>query len=380
MILRRSRGYAPKPIRVSSPARARILGTGAELKNTVCLYKGQNAFLSQHIGDLENYETLAYFQETVHHLERILEIQPEAVAFDLHPGYLSTQYALSREGLEKMPIQHHHAHLCSAMAEHQLEGDCLGIVCDGTGYGTDGKIWGCEFLVGGYLDFHRFGHLKYIPLPGGQVSIKKPYRMALSYLYAIFGESLDELSLCQRLPGEEVRVVKRLLESGFNSPMVSSMGRLFDAVSSLLQIRDEVTFEGQAALELEMAVEEGWEGHYEYGLERGPEGTIIDPIPLISGIIEGLQAGVSAARIATSFHNTVALFLLEVAEQMTKETGLNRVILSGGVFQNVYLLERLRKGLMEAGLTPIVHQRVPANDGGIALGQVAIANARLARP
>ena len=379
MVLRRSRGYAPKPIRLLSPARARILGTGAELKNTICLYKGQNAFLSQHLGDLENYETLAYFQGTIHHLERILEIQPQAVAFDYHPGYLSTQYALGREGLEKIPVQHHHAHLCSVMAEHQLEGDCLGIICDGTGYGMDGKIWGCEFLVGDYLDFHRFGHLKYIPLPGGQVSIKKPYRMALSYLYAIFGESLDELSFCQRFPAEEVRVVKRLLESGFNSPMVSSMGRLFDAVSSLLQIRDEITFEGQAALALEMAVEEGWNGHYEYGLQREPEGTIIDPIPLISGIIKDLQEGVSAARIATSFHNTAAHFLLEVAERMAKETSLNRVILSGGVFQNVYLLERLRKGLMKAGLTPIFHQRVPPNDGGIALGQVAIANARLAR-
>ena len=378
MVLRRSRGYAPRPIRLLSPSRARILGTGAELKNTICLYKGQNAFLSQHIGDLENYETFAFFQETIRHLERILEIEPQAVAYDYHPGYLSTQYALSREGLERIPIQHHHAHLCSAMAEHQLEGPCLGIICDGTGYGTDGKIWGCEFLVGDYLDFHRFGHLQYIPLPGGQVSIKKPYRMALSYLYAIFGESFEEIPFCQRFPTEEVRVIKRLLESGFNSPMVSSMGRLFDAVSSLLRIRDEITFEGQAALALEMSIEEGWEGHYEYVLEKEPGGTIVDPAPLITGILRDLQAGVSTARIAASFHNTVVRFLLEFAGRMGKETSLDRVVLSGGVFQNVYLLKKLRKGLVEAGLIPIIHQRVPPNDGGIALGQVAIANAQLA--
>jgi hydrogenase maturation protein HypF len=379
MILRRSRGYAPRPVRLLYPSRAHILGCGAELKNTVCLYKGQNAFLSQHLGDLENYETFSYFTETIQHLERILEIQPQAVAHDLHPGYLSTQYALTREGVKKIPIQHHHAHLCSAMAEHQLEGPCIGIICDGTGYGTDGKIWGCEFLAGDYFDFHRLGHLKYMPLPGGAVSIRKPYRMALSYLYAIYGQSLDDCPLCQRFPSEEVRVVRRLLEGGFNSPMVSSLGRLFDAVSSLLQIRDEITFEGQAALALEMSVEEGWEGCYEYGLERGSEGYIVDPIPLISGIIEDLKAGASLGRMAASFHNTVVQFLLEAAKAAAKETKLNRIVLSGGVFQNVYLLQTFRRDLLKAGLNPIIHQRVPPNDGGIALGQVAIANARVAK-
>jgi hydrogenase maturation protein HypF len=379
MILRRSRGYAPLPIRLSFESSARILGCGAELKNTICLFKGQNAFLSQHLGDLENYETFAYFEETIRHLQRILQIEPEVVAYDLHPGYLSSQYANGLEGLEKIPVQHHHAHLCSAMAEHRLEGPCLGLICDGTGYGTDGRIWGCEFLIGGYTDFRRYGHLRYIPLPGGQVSIKRPYRMALSYLYLHLGEGMRELDFCRRLPTQEVEVVRGLLRSGFNSPLASSLGRLFDAVSSLLGLRDEITFEGQAAMALEMAAEEGWEGSYDYEAETGPDGFIVDPIPIIAGILSDLEAGVAMPRIAASFHNTVSHFLSEAAQRMAAETCLDQVVLSGGVFQNAFLLERLRRELMDAGLRPIVHQRVPPNDGGIALGQVAIVNAKLTR-
>lgn len=379
MILRRSRGFAPLPIPLHSPSAVQILGCGAELKNTICLYKGENAFLSQHIGDLENYETFSYFQETIRHLQRILQIEPEAVAFDLHPNYLSTQYAQGREGLLKIPIQHHHAHLCSAMAEHHLAGLCLGIICDGTGYGTDGRIWGCEFMVADYRDFRRLGHLRYIPLPGGQVSIRKPYRMALSYLYAHLGEEMVELPFCRRLPSQEIQVVLNLLRSGFNSPMVSSLGRLFDAVSSLLGIRHEITFEGQAAMALEMAAEEGWEGTYDYSLQREAEGYIVDPLPTIAGILADIELGVSMPRISASFHNTVIHFLGEMAKRMAAETNLDRVVLSGGAFQNAYLLERLMGELSRAGLQPILHQRVPPNDGGIALGQVAIANARLAQ-
>ena len=377
VVLRRSRGYAPMPIRLKTSPPVHILGCGAELKNTICLLKGENAFLSQHIGDLENYETLLYFEETVRHLQRILEIDPQVVAFDLHPDYLSTQYALSQEGLQKVPIQHHHAHLCSAMAEHQLEGPCLGIICDGTGYGTDGRIWGCEFLVGDCLGFERLGHLRYLPLPGGSASIKKPYRMALSYLYTYLGEDLEELSFCRRFPPREVQVVTRLLKCGFNSPLVSSMGRLFDAVSSLLGIQDEITFEGQAAMALEMVAEEGWGGYYDYGLQKQPEGYVIDPIPLIADILADLKAGASVPRIAASFQNTVVHFLLDVAQRMATATNLNRVVLSGGAFQNAYLLEGLNRQLIKAGLTPVLHQRVPPNDGGISLGQVAIANAQL---
>ncbi|MDH7500990.1 MAG: carbamoyltransferase HypF, partial [candidate division NC10 bacterium] len=264
MMLRRSRGFAPLPIPLQSSSAVQILGCGAELKNTICLCKGENAFLSQHIGDLENYETFRYFQETVRQLQRILQIEPQAVAFDLHPNYLSTRYAQGLEGVVKIPVQHHHAHLCSVMAEHHLEGPCLGMLCDGTGYGADGRIWGCEFLVGDYGDFRRWGHLRYIPLPGGEVSIRKPYRMTLSYLYACLGEEMRELPFCRRLPSREVEAVLSLLKSGFNSPMVSSLGRLFDAVSSLLGIRHEISFEGQAAMELEMAAEEGWERSYEF--------------------------------------------------------------------------------------------------------------------
>jgi len=378
MILRRSRGYAPLPIRLNSASPFHILGCGAELKNTICLYKGEYAFVSQHIGDLENYETLSYFEETIRHLGRILEIKPEVVAYDMHPDYLSTQHALRQAGWQRIPVQHHHAHLCSAMAEHRLEGPCLGIICDGTGYGADGKIWGCEFMMGDYRDFTRLGHLRYLPLPGGQASIKKPYRMALSYLYAYVGEDLESSIFCRRFPPQEVQAVIRMVKDGFNSPLVSSMGRLFDAVSSLLGIRDRVTFEGQAAMALEMAAEETWEGHYGYAVRREMEGWIVDPIPLIADLIEDLRGGTRVSRIAASFHNTVVLFLQEMAQKMAEETGLDRVILSGGVFQNGYLVERLTQALVKVGLAPVLHRRVPPNDGGISLGQVAIAKARMA--
>jgi hydrogenase maturation protein HypF len=217
----------------------------------------------------------------------------------------------------------------------------------------------------------------YHELATPDLPIRKPYRMALSYLYAYLGEKMEELPFCRQFSPQEVQVVIGLLRTGFNSPMVSSLGRLFDAVSSLLGIRNDITFEGQAAMALEMAAEEGWDGAYEYGLQKEPEGYIVDPTPIIAGILADLEAGVTTSRIAASFHNTVRHFLAEVARKMSAETNLNRVVLSGGVFQNAYLLERLRKDLINMGLLPILHQRVPPNDGGIALGQVAIANARL---
>jgi hydrogenase maturation protein HypF len=377
MILRRSRGFAPLPIPLLLESSLHILGCGAGLKNTICLFKGKNAFLSQHIGDLENYETYLYFCETVEHLQRILQIEPEVVAYDLHPGYLSTAYAMAMQGVEKIGVQHHHAHLCSTMAENHLSGPCLGILCDGTGYGIDGHIWGCEFLVGDYLDFRRLGHLRYQPLPGGEASIKKPYRMALSYLYSYLGEEMRGHSFCRRFPPREVEVVIGMLRSGFNSPLASSLGRLFDAVSSLVGIRDEISFEGQAAMDLEMAIEEGWEGSYPYGVQREAGLYLIDPLPTIGSILCDLRNGVSAARIAASFHNTVCEFLVELAKNMAQDTGLRQVVLSGGVFQNAYLLERTVRKLAQAGLDPVLPQKVPPNDGGISLGQVAIASAKL---
>jgi hydrogenase maturation protein HypF len=379
-MMRRSRGYAPFPVRLNLELKE-ILACGAELKNTFCLTKGTYAFLSQHIGDMENYETFASYQASIEHFQKLFRVSPQAVAYDLHPNYLATRYALElaeARGLRRVPVQHHHAHVVSCMAENGVDEEVIGVALDGTGYGTDGHIWGGEFLLADCRRFRRLGHIKYVPLPGGEAAIKRPYRMAVSHLLSAFGEeALDvPLELWAQIEATELALVRRMMAAKVNSPLTSSCGRLFDAVSALLGVRGVVNYEGQAAIELEMLAAEGVDEVYNWSRPASYP-IIIDPAPVLRGVVSDLGRGVDRAVISAKFHNTIADIIVGVSQAARERTGINRVALSGGVFQNIYVLGRTLDELESQGFDVLIHHRVPTNDGGIALGQAVIANARL---
>jgi hydrogenase maturation protein HypF len=379
-ILRRSRGYAPFPVRLNLEL-AEILACGAELKNTFCLTKGTYAFLSQHVGDMENYETFASYQSSIQHFQRLFRVEPRAVAYDLHPNYLATRYALElaeERGLRKIPVQHHHAHVASCMAENGVTEPVIGVAFDGTGYGSDGRIWGGEFLLADFRRFRRLAHFRYVPLPGGDAAIKRPYRMAVSHLLSALGEEALglPLPLWAMLEPGELALVRRLMATGVNSPLTSSCGRLFDAISALVGVRGVVNYEGQAAIELEMLAAEGADDAYGFRLLRRTP-MVIDPAPLLRGVVADLLAGVDVGVISARFHNTIAAIVADVCRTARQKTGVGRVALSGGCFQNVYLLGRTIDALERDGFEVFTHHLVPANDGGIALGQAVVANARL---
>jgi hydrogenase maturation protein HypF len=381
-MLRRSRGYAPFPVRLNLELKE-ILACGAELKNTFCLTKGTYAFLSQHIGDMENYETFASYQAAIEHFQRLFRVNPRAVAYDLHPDYLATRYALElaeAQNLRRVPVQHHHAHVVSCMAENGVEGEVIGVALDGTGYGTDGHIWGGDFLLADCRRFRRLGHLKYVPLPGGDAATKRPYRMAVSHLLSAFGEeALDlPLELWTQIEPTELALVRRMMAAKVNCPLTSSCGRLFDAVSALLGVRGVVNYEGQAAIELEMLAADGVNEVYDWS-RPSSYSIIIDPAPVLGGVVSDLRRGEDRAVISAKFHNTIADVVVGVSRAARERTGINRVALSGGVFQNMYLLGRTLDGLESQGFEALIHHQVPTNDGGIALGQAVIANARLSR-
>jgi hydrogenase maturation protein HypF len=353
-----------------------VLAVGAELKGVVCLTKGRRAFLSQHIGDLQNAPTLLSLEGTVHHLEQVLKIAPEVVAHDLHPDYLSTGYALALPDLPKIGVQHHHAHLASCLAENGLEGEAIGVIFDGTGLGTDGTVWGGEFLVGDYTGFRRLGHLTPLPLPGGDAAVKEPYRMALSYLYRSFGPELFDLGLpvTAEVPAEQRPLFLKMLEGKLNAPLTSSCGRLFDAVAALLGLRARVSYEGQAAIELEALAESVKdEGSYPFRLELVDGRQLCDFSPMIRAVVGELAAGTAAGIIARRFHTTLAAAATEVCRLISHDTGLKRVALSGGVFQNKLFAETLSDLLAAAGFQVYTQRLAPPNDGGIALGQAIIA-------
>lgn len=365
LFIRRSRGYVPMPLRLPG-ARRRVLACGAELKNTFCLTKGELAFLSHHIGDLENFETFKSFEEGIEHFKRIFKVNPELIAHDLHPDYLSTRYALDQD-LPKVALQHHYAHALSCMAEYGLEGPVLAIVMDGTGFGDDEAIWGCEFMEVTLRGYQRLGHLKYIPLPGGERAVKEPWRMAAVYLLRAFGK--EDPELFDRYYPRGWETLKRAVLKGLNSPPCSSMGRLFDAVSSLLGVRDLVNYEGQAAIELEQLAEKT-DLFYPFELKD----YLLDPDPVIRGVVEDLKARVPKPLISGKFHRTIAQAILEVARRARAERGLREVVLSGGCFQNMLLLE-LSVSLLEAhGFSVFVNHKVPPNDGGISFGQAYYAS------
>jgi hydrogenase maturation protein HypF len=375
LFYRRARGYAPRAITLpfSVPP---LLATGAELKSAVCLAAGSRAFLSQHIGDLQNRSTLDSFSQMITHLTKILAIKPELVVCDLHPDYLSSRCA-EDSGLPLMKIQHHHAHLAACMAENGLEGEVIGVIFDGTGYGDDGTIWGGEFLVGGYDGYRRAGHFRPALLPGGDAAVREPWRMAMSYLYQALGEAAFALDdpVARILPEDERTLFAQMLQRGINSPLTSSCGRLFDAVAALLNVRHFVSYDGQAAIELEALAECGdEESSYSYcTIIHGTDPLQLDFAPLFTGILADMDAGIPKSSIARRFHQTVATATTEACLYMAESTGLDRVIFSGGVFQNRLLSEMLYTALTKSGLNVFSHRLTPPNDGCIALGQAAVA-------
>lgn len=374
-VLRRSRGYVPQPVDLGIPLHE-ILACGAELKHTFCLTKDHYAILSQHIGDLENYETLRFFQETLANLKNLFRVEPQAVAYDLHPNYRSTRFALSLPIEHKIGVQHHHAHIASCMAENYLQGKVIGVAFDGTGYGTDGKIWGGEFMVADLSGFERRAHLRYVPLPGGDAAVRQPWRMALSYLRDAFGTGLlpGPVEFLQYVPEKQIALVDAMISRRIHSIETSSSGRLFDAVATLVGLGSQITFEGQAAIALESAARPGVEERYAFHIEKS-EPLCLDMRPMLQEIVRDLSLGKPVGYISARFHNTVSAAIVAVCQRLRREEGLTRVCLSGGVFQNMYLLKHTVKDLDKNGFQVFLHAMVPPNDGGISLGQAAVANA-----
>jgi hydrogenase maturation protein HypF len=379
--LRRSRGYAPFPVYLSIPS-PQILAVGAELKNTFCIARDRYAFLSHHIGDMENYETYQSFQESISRYESLFRIKPEALAYDLHPNYLATRYALERADREELPaygVQHHHAHIASCMLENSLPAGkkVLGVAFDGTGYGEDGTIWGGEFLLADYRSFTRVSHLRYIPLPGGDTAIRKPARIALAYLWSSNLAWDDSLFPYNAISAEERSILKSQLKLKINTPLTSSMGRFFDAVASLCGIRQVVNYEAQAAIEFETLADPNEHAEYHFNIElannQNGKGSQIDTTPLIQELLEDMNHGVQVSIISARFHNTIARMVCEVCKQIREEYGVNQVVLSGGVWQNITLLHLTQELLSQDNFQVYIHHQVPTNDGGLALGQLAVA-------
>lgn len=376
VLLRRARGYAPNSVPLPRYLPS-ILGAGAELKNTFCLTRDNYAFVSHHIGDMENYETLRSFEEGVAHYKKLFRIQPEIIAADLHPDYLATRYArelADREHLTFVSVQHHHAHLAACLADNgwdTLE-PVIGLSFDGTGMGLDGAIWGSEVLLGGYAGFTRKAHLRYVPLAGGDASVRKPARMALAHLWAAGLDWEADLPPVVALCAEERTALRVQLERGFNTLPTSSMGRLFDAASALLGVRSIATYEGQAAVEMEAILDPYECGRYPLDIQAGE----INPARLWSALMNDWRAGVSVAICAARFHNTISAAVLEICEQIRSETSINTIALSGGVWQNRTLYTNTLKSLQNAKFRVLVHRQLPTNDGCIALGQVLVAAAQ----
>jgi [NiFe] hydrogenase maturation protein HypF len=418
-LVRRARSYAPCPIHLTFKAK-QVFGCGAEMKNSFCLTRDNYAFLSQHIGDMDNMETLEHFDNTITLYKRLFRIEPEIIAHDLHPDYLSTKYAqgLKRLGMRLIPVQHHHAHIVSCMADNKVKSPVIGVALDGTGMGSDGHIWGGEFLVADYRSFNRVGHLEYLPLPGGDAAIKRPYRIAIGYILSLLGENALNAAIANvpsviavsrspecnegaakqsqpifmnQVSEAEIEIIKRQVERRINSPLTSSMGRLFDAISALIGIRSEINYEGQAAIELEMAAyschreeQSGCEGrspaisdtkeNYPYSIAESKGIKVVQLSDLLSAIIADLKQGISPGKISVRFHNTVAQMVNNMCQLIASETGITQVALSGGVFQNRLLLKKTVNLLETSGFQVFTHRQVPCNDGGVSLGQTIIAN------
>jgi len=393
-VIRRARGYAPFPLRAPVDSDVPILACGPEQKNTFCLLSGEHAFVSQHIGDMENAETLESFERTIALYERLFRITPELVAYDLHPEYLSSKFALAL-GLPAIGVQHHHAHIVSVTAEHGITEPVIGVALDGTGYGRDGTIWGGEILIADWAGFERAGHLRAMPLPGGAGAIRRPARMALGVLDAFsLTEHPGAAPLRARLaPGEE-QTVRAMIAHGLNTPQTSSMGRLFDAVAALAGVRDDALYEGQAAIELEVVADAGElarlaaggsrtateaspaPGAYAFALLDTPHAFVIDSAPLIKRVLDDIASGTPAGIISARFHTAVVDALVSACLRTSAASGITTVALAGGVFLNRLVMRGALLGLRRAGLSPLTHKQLPVSDGSIAYGQAIAAWAR----
>ncbi len=372
-ITRRSRGYVPRPVTLAQDYPA-VLAVGAHMKSAVCIIKGNHAFLSPHIGDMETPQARDFFHESISLMKHITECSPSIVACDLHPGYYSSRIAVGMTGRTVLPVQHHHAHIISCMAENMLDGEVLGLALDGTGYGQDGRIWGGEFLRCSPVAYTRLGHVAYFPLPGGEKAVREPWRTATSLLNKAFGKSWHEYAnKLDIVPGHiSCNLVDRILDRALNAPLTSSMGRIFDGVSSILGIRQQVHFEGQSAMELEALAYSRTMPVLPYEIKAGQE-IILDFSPMIRALAERRLQGDPPPELSTVFHQTLISALIDVARCMRDETGLNRIVLSGGCFQNRLLLTGCREKLAQAGFDVYTNSLVPVNDGGIALGQALCA-------
>jgi len=375
--IRRSRGYSPFPVKLPFDV-PQILAAGSELKNTFCITNKNYAFLSHHIGDMENYETLKSYEQAVEHFERLFRVKPETIAYDLHPNYLATRYALERaerENILTIGVQHHHAHIAACMVEHGLDGSrpVIGVSFDGTGYGEDGAIWGGEFLIADYKSYQRAFHLEYFPLPGGDASIKKPARTALALLWSLGIDWDERLASVKELSESERALLRTQLEKKINTPLTSSMGRLFDAVAALAGVRQKVNYEGQAAIEFESLADSDDAESYSLALNQDE----VQVRGVVEALIKDVMAGIPTSQISARFHNSLAEGVRMIVQRISQDSGIREVALSGGVWQNITLLRRTLSLLENDGFEVYIHREVPPNDGGLSLGQAMIAASRL---
>ncbi len=373
-LIRRSRGYAPSPIRVNFDVDG-ILAVGAELVNTFCLGRKKQAIPSQHIGDLKNAETLEFYQESIERYSMLFKFKPKVIACDLHPDYMSSKYA-AQQNIELVKVQHHHAHMASCMLENNISDNVIGLILDGTGLGNDDNIWGGEFFYGDYSDFERIAHFNYIPLPGGDMVTKEPWRTAVSYLYNLYGKDLLDLDipLIHEIGKEKISFIISMIDKGINSPLSSSAGRLFDAVAALTGICMKSTFHAEAPMRLQDNIsEESVSESYSYKIEK----SIISFDVMIEEIVSDLCNKVESGLISHKFHNTIIDVCINMCQKISLTKGCNKVVLSGGVFQNDFLSSKLETQLTNKGFEVYAHNKVPANDAGISLGQIAIAAHKL---
>ncbi|HEY5561311.1 MAG TPA: carbamoyltransferase HypF [Clostridiaceae bacterium] len=373
MLIRRARGYVPAPIKYT--INNNILAAGSNMKNTFSIAKEDFIFVSQHTGDLQNIETLNHYKWNIDHFKKVFLFNPEIIAYDMHPNYLSSEFALEGyEGVKRFPVQHHHAHIVSSMVENNIDEPVLGIAYDGTGYGDDGKLWGGEILYSTLKDYKRLAHLEYIKMPGGEKAILEPWRMAVSYIYKYVSNSNNVL---EALYDSNYKVIIKMLQANINSPETSSIGRLFDAVSSIIGIRNNISYEGQASIELESTIQKINDDTYGYELIESNPCQIINPEKLINELVQDKLNNKSKSYMACKFHNTVVNFTVELIEIFSKATGINKICLGGGVFQNSYLLLKLKKELEHHEFDVYTNSLIPINDGGISLGQLVIAEKSL---
>nr|MDA3790403.1 carbamoyltransferase HypF [Desulfobacula sp.] len=390
--IRRSRGYAPLPV-VLNKIMPKILGCGAGLKNTICLTRNNYAFLSQHIGDLDNVRTYDYFQNTIDHVKQIFNIQPDIIAYDMHPGYYSTDYAKAQDGVKKIAVQHHHAHAAACMAENDLDEEIIAVTLDGTGYGTDSHIWGGEILLCTQKNFKRKAHLSYIKMPGGDAAVLEPWRMAASVLYQAFGNDFLNLDIpyIKEMEKENLSFVCQMMEKNLNSPLTSSAGRLFDAIASLLCVRHKISYESQAAMELEsiadknliedvltkdVSIDEVYGFDIVQNKTNGDDDLFeIVMMTCVRQIVADLRQNKSIGSISSKFHHTLVAAFTQATFRVSKETGIQKIVLSGGVFNNDIILNQMIRTLEEKNLKVYTHTKVPTGDGGICLGQAVVAAA-----